>query len=720
MAIPFDPDAYIAKYIQPKPSRLAFKDPQVASEFEQVSPALKEIAAASSVPLTITSGKRSIAQNSSVGGVPHSYHTTGNAIDIRKDVPYEQIAANFEPKGYEIINESDHYHVEPKKGAPVAPAPFDPDAYIKKYGLTEMKPPELPPIAPPSAELVKQGIARKYAADPFAEPLPQIAQDKDPNLGKLAKTIGRGFRSFSKAATGGLSEPLSNIIASPIATDLIKSDPNLNTPNLFTSAVEGEWKGRPDNDKLLGETYKKIKKNSRESLQKGEQESPVASTLGTVGGYVAPGALFGELYKGAKGLTAIPNITAEAVPYLAKIIQAGATGGLANLGQQGIETVSDRLSDGNREFTPVKDFLTGAAFDAGGTAVGEGINKVSKGIKKSKILPTQVQAFIDDIPGIGKVFKKGRQEKAEQALEDLQKLSGSDAVTAGESLREGVKKSNTTLGKEYEALTSGTMGKYAQAPAVPNKFQNSIQKAYKDLKVLNPDGTINVNRLESIQSPELKSVAKQLQEFAKRSEGNISIEDLDVLLRDIDAFAYSKDTGTFGQKIYKDLRKSAKDSLLESFEKVASPDEVAGLKKAKELYATKKPTLRRLQKYVEKDPEQIVKGAPGSLRGSFVKKIVSQDPSLQEPIAEVIAQDILSRGTSARTLKTAINSYGRENLKNILGPDKFKKLLDVENNMSQLEVGPAVQKGFNWLGNRQGGRFSQHLKYLAPYLSTER
>ena len=67
---------------------------------------------------TVTSTYRSKAHNKAVGGVENSYHLTGRARD---SVPprgmsmgeyYRQLKA-LNP-GYDVINEGDHVHIEPK------------------------------------------------------------------------------------------------------------------------------------------------------------------------------------------------------------------------------------------------------------------------------------------------------------------------------------------------------------------------------------------------------------------------------------------------------------------------------------------------------------------------------------------------------------------------------------------------------------------------------
>lgn len=68
--------------------------------------------------LQVTSGLRTPERNAQVGGVPNSYHLTGQARDIvprnpQEDAQTRQWAAQ---NGMEVIDEGDHLHLEPRPG----------------------------------------------------------------------------------------------------------------------------------------------------------------------------------------------------------------------------------------------------------------------------------------------------------------------------------------------------------------------------------------------------------------------------------------------------------------------------------------------------------------------------------------------------------------------------------------------------------------------------
>lgn len=65
--------------------------------------------------LSVTSWFRSATRNISVGGKDVSWHLAGLAVDIVLDKfeDKENFKARAERLGFQVINEGDHYHLEP-------------------------------------------------------------------------------------------------------------------------------------------------------------------------------------------------------------------------------------------------------------------------------------------------------------------------------------------------------------------------------------------------------------------------------------------------------------------------------------------------------------------------------------------------------------------------------------------------------------------------------
>lgn len=99
------------------PEKVKFKSNQVKAGYAKLNPALRQLTEEAPLPLLLTSTFRDPRENAGVGGVPSSYHTSGNALDIRsRDRSAEELAAlsdYYKKNGYQVLNEKDHLHVEP-------------------------------------------------------------------------------------------------------------------------------------------------------------------------------------------------------------------------------------------------------------------------------------------------------------------------------------------------------------------------------------------------------------------------------------------------------------------------------------------------------------------------------------------------------------------------------------------------------------------------------
>lgn len=101
----------IRDYNQSSNSNIRFKSPDVEDEYNNVNPLLKSKIEGLGMPLTITSGKRSLEENELVGGMPNSGHLTGNKVDIRLTEDIPGLTKKLKDAGLNPLVESDHVDV---------------------------------------------------------------------------------------------------------------------------------------------------------------------------------------------------------------------------------------------------------------------------------------------------------------------------------------------------------------------------------------------------------------------------------------------------------------------------------------------------------------------------------------------------------------------------------------------------------------------------------
>jgi uncharacterized protein YcbK (DUF882 family) len=132
---------------------LNFKDDKIKQGFSSIAEALRQAAGNAPFEQMITSAMRSPDENAAVGGVPNSFHTSGNAIDLRtmgkSPEEIDQMKSYYQEQGFQPILEKDHLHVEPF-GSPKELA---------------MQPPQTPNLGMGANNLGSQG-AQPYGQDP--------------------------------------------------------------------------------------------------------------------------------------------------------------------------------------------------------------------------------------------------------------------------------------------------------------------------------------------------------------------------------------------------------------------------------------------------------------------------------------------------------------------------------------------------------------------------
>lgn len=200
----------------------------VVPQSQEGDPFASLLAAAPS--LRVTSRNRSHEQNQRAGGVPNSFHLTGQAIDIGTPSPHERATINqwAAQNGYEVIDnyQDGHVHLEPRGSAPRAPTGIQSmvgsqtpgeQSYTQETGKTQAQLDSGDAVTRMEAERARQvelakqqsqNAADKEKAAPKVRMQLQQARMKHENL---RRAIGQAVQGANVWTAGTVGTPLASL-----------------------------------------------------------------------------------------------------------------------------------------------------------------------------------------------------------------------------------------------------------------------------------------------------------------------------------------------------------------------------------------------------------------------------------------------------------------------------------------------------------------------------
>lgn len=707
----FDPDKFIEEEginLSP-PKKLIPKSPEVEKEFSGLEQDVADDLRGSPGPLPYSSAYRSPEANAKAGGVSNSYHLKGRAIDIRKHGDQSKNVNYLKQKGWNIIDEGDHFHGQKPE---TSNSQFDPDKFMQDEGFNldpEPEIPEAPEISTPEA-LSDEQKSKMYGGDALA-PLLQAS------------------RAFNKNATAGISEPLASGIAAPIASYFAKRDPN----------IAPEIQERP-----IKSIYKDIRGRGKESFEAGEKEFPITSALSGMAGLVAPGGamsrIAGTSGKAVQGVVDYAGIAPKALGFLGKLAKTGLEGGLANSVYQGLNRSSeDGVSQDLLNNIP-KDFAFGFGGNIAGSAIAGGLGKAKEfggrtldNIKK--IIDTggadrYAQGAKESIPVFGKgvalnreanerlaqeafqkeeairqsafneeqSLKKFNVEKAnkeaeinwlnekdlgKKSYEDQQKgavnriseLSPGDDIQTSEKMKDAAYGVKERIRERYRSTVPKIEKKYELRKVSPQGIREEINSELKSNGLMDKKGNVLDDKLSLIESPSRRESMKRLANLSNKLKKNPTLSELRLLEKDLKSmasfdFSQTAEQGTLGR-----LARSAKESYLDALQGIAKPEEVEAIKSARAYYAGSKP--------IEEHLGEMVKNPYGKIQASkitprFIDDALVKQPEAREALADVVLNDIVGKASTPKALSKKIDSYGRDRLQKLFGDETYKSLVESE------------------------------------------
>ncbi len=267
-----------------------------------------------------------------------------------------------------------------------------------------------------------------------------------------------------------------------------------------------------------------------------------------------------------------------------------------------------------------------------------------------------------------------------QAEAGLKALPQSDANTAGAALDAGVKGAYAELNKNYSEQTRPLVKEHLNKKASPQKLRDGINDILDQNDLIDEKGNILRDDIKTVVSPEQRAFLGQLADISESLQTNPTIKKLSRVTQDLQRLAnFDGIERTPEQKMFGKLSHSSKEALLDSLEPHVGPEAFKALQAAKAAYSATRPVIDELSSATaNKYGSQIVGGAKTALPPELLGAAAEKVPQLKGPLGDVVVNNIIQKASGPEALTKMIDSYGRENLQNILGPEKFQALTDAE------------------------------------------
>lgn len=312
-----------------------------------------------------------------------------------------------------------------------------------------------------------------------------------------------------------------------------------------------------------------------------------------------------------------------------------------------------------------------------------------------------------------------RQEAYENNLsmakENLKTLPQKESLTAGSDLESEVSKAHDDLNKAYQKQTAPILKKHLDKSASPEGLRQEIVSTLDRNGMIDEKGNILADEIDGVRNNDRKNFLKKLAGYSDDLKTNPNIRKLSQITQDLQAEANfgAKERSSYEQQ-FGPLSHAAKESLLDSLEKHVEPDQINQLRQARANYASTKPILDELSNATRnKWSEQIVKSAKSNLPNELLQSSIEKVPALKKSLGDVIMNNIVQSASNAEAFTKSIDSFGRNNLKSLLGDQKFKALTEAESNLSKASQPYEKAKAPKAIPQSLHGELSEHINQLA-------
>jgi len=514
-------------------------------------------------------------------------------------------------------------------------------------------------------------------------------------------------------------------------------------------------------DVSMGDSYRQGYDNTKRKVESYADKTPISYNFGkgfaSIPEYVLGGRFLG-------GLIPETGVAANIIKSSPAAVEA-VKGALLNVGVgQGARTEIDPSAS-------FVDALTGAVLSglpykvgsvAGNSAqpfakmANESINKMNPlgiGIGSAReaiqneakdLAKSEYNTGIADLQDKFRTQKEMASNNYQSSLDslknDLMDLPLKGRAESGEALGKSIKDLGIAATTNYEMSVKPIINKYGLSTHDPEALKSAITDQIRD-----------IGASSERMSPEYKKLAGKLSEFADKlnigpktkevalgyeqaPSKSLSVMDLYKIDKDLKSLAdFGSGNRGPAEKIYGSLSKISSEELEAALAKKAPKQEFEKFVSATKDYRDAKSILDNVGQFKDLHGEHIIARAKGSLPESFLSDVLNKTPGVANSTGDVILHDLASKAKTPEMLNKAINGYGRDNLKSILG-DRFDKLLRIESDFGGLQdqsksmvapkpipfkyVSPAEKRIASMIEGYSKSNKPLMIKYLAPALAS--
>lgn len=442
-----------------------------------------------------------------------------------------------------------------------------------------------------------------------------------------------------------------------------------------------------------------------------EEVKVLPKSLVKRGGFVDTGLLSGALptiggLLGRAGAVGVGSATGGlGIPLASGLPVAG-----ASIGKAAENAIRESVGLDQRRnlMQGLNSALGQGVIDAFLTRASSGIPMLAKSISQSKpygMAANVLKEGLDSLPfGAGKflnavpearhrvaqeVYKREVLPKFEMAKEAAKETFGGlgfyEKGTIGGKIVDIASKQKDKIIENVAKAKAPLVQRWGKSVATSvEPLRKEIVSALNELRVLDDLGNVDQQAIANIQEKSMKGTAQKLSNFLEQIKANPTVKQLDSIFeqtRSLAKFDQNDRSGSY--KLFGKVQKSAQNALYDSIESLGKRDAPKAIKTLKNANKAFSETIEFVEDLVSggliDEPSKSASKVMG-FGPNRILQTINKIPALKEPIRDAISLKFVKSKSSAGTIKTLLNDYGKDSIDALYGNgtfDRFNRALSV-------------------------------------------